>query len=257
MFSKSLFKKTLKDNWKFWFWVTIGLAAMLMLLLAVANSFESGGRGPGGNGNGDGFAASMVFDQYYTMFAMLLPMIYIVITGNKLIAAQVDKGSFAYLMSKPVKRNQVSLTQAIYFAGSIVAMFTVITIVGIIMISALGLDVEIGAFLLLNIGIIIFHLAISGISYMASCIFNFSGKSLLVGAGIPVMFFVFNMLAGFSGLAEVMELFKYVSLNTLYSVTDIMNYSANMIWQFGILLVVAIACYTTGVIYFKKKDLPL
>lgn len=257
MFSKSIFKKTLKDNWKFWFWITLGLSLMMVVLMLAANSFINNPDMHGSGGGGGGRAIDSILDQYYTMFAMLLPMIYIVMTGNKLIAAQVDKGSLAYVMSKPIKRNQFSLTQAIYFIGSIVAMFAVITIVGIIMISATGLEIEIGAFLLLNLGIVIFHLAISGISYLASCIFNFSGKSLLIGAGIPVMFFVFNMLSGFSNLAEIMKIFKYLTLNSLFNVSDIMSYSANMIWQFGILLAVAGTCYTAGILYFKKKDLPL
>lgn len=256
MFSKSLFKKTVKDNWKFWLGITLGLAVMMVILLAVANNYINN---PPDRPDFDPseFAMDNIFDQYYTMFAMMIPMIYIVMTGNKLIAAQIDKGSLAYLMSKPVKRNQVSLTQAIFFIGSIVAMFAVITVVGLAMIGILGIKVEIGSFLLLNLGIILFHLAISGISYLASCIFNFSSKSLLIGAGIPVMFFVFNMLAGFSEMASIMENFKYLTINSLYNVTDIMTYSTNMIWQFGILLAIAAVCYTTGVLYFKKKDLPL
>lgn len=256
MISKNLLKKTTKDNYKFWLGITAGLALMLVLLMLAANSF-SNGRGGGGAGESEGGVGGHILQQYYTMFAMLLPMIYIVMTGNKLIAAQVDKGSMACVMSKPIKRNEVSITQAAYLIGSIVAMFTFITITGLIMIAATGVDIEIGSFLLLNLGIICFHIAISGISFLASCIFNLSGKSLLLGAGLPVMFFIFNMLAGFSGLAEIMELFKYLTINSFYNFSDIMAGSLNMIWQFLLLFGIGAGCYVGGVLYFKKKDLPL
>lgn len=252
MFSKSLFKKSVKDNYKFWLGMTVALTLMLVLLITAANSFANSPRGGGGDRMGSG-----ILQQFYTMFAMLLPMIYIVMTGNKLVAAQVDKGSLACIMSRPVKRNQFSMTQALYLAGSVVAMFAVVTVTGLIMIGVTGINIEIGAFLLLNLGIILFHLAISGISFFASCIFNFSGKSLLLGAGLPVLFFVFNMLTSFSGLLAEMEYFKYFTINTLFNYADITAYSLNMIWQFLILFAVAAGCYTAGVLYFKKKDLPL
>jgi hypothetical protein len=35
------------------------------------------------------------------MMAIILPMIYLIITGNKLIAGQVEKGSMAFNLSTP------------------------------------------------------------------------------------------------------------------------------------------------------------
>ncbi|MCL2062529.1 MAG: ABC transporter permease [Firmicutes bacterium] len=259
MFSKPLFKKTIKDNYKLWLGITAALTVMLVLLLVMTNSVinnpDIGGRPNGGGGGG--MSINLVLEQFYTMFAMLLGMIYVIITANKLIAAQIDNGSMAVLMSRPVKRNQVSVTQAVYLFGSIAAMFSVVMGVGLAVIGATGLNIAIGGFMLLNLGIVLFFLSISGISFLASCLFNVSSKSLLMGAGIPVLFFLFNMLAGFSGMAEFMELFKYLSLNTLFSVSDIMAYSTNLIWQFIILFAVGAGCYTAGIWYFKKKDLPL
>lgn len=250
MLSKPLLKKTIKNNYKLWIGITAGLTLMLIIILAAQNSFSGGDEV-------ENDISYHIMNQFYGMFAMLLPMIYVVITGNKLIAAQVDKGSFAYVMSKPVKRNQVSMTQAFFFIGSIFAMFAVVAVTGLIMIAATGVNQEIDAFLLLNLGIICYHLAISGISFMASCIFNRSSTSLLVGAGIPVAFFMFNILASLSDLADIMKLFKYLTINTLFSVSDIMANSTNMIWQFLILFGIAAVCYTVGVMYFKKKDLSL
>jgi len=253
MFSKSLFKRTVKENWKLWLGITLGLCLMMVLLIGVASSSNISNR----RGVSQDAEISQILTQFYGMFATMLPMIYIIIVGNRLIAAKIDNGSLATVMSKPIKRNQVSLTQAFFFIGSIMMMFLAVTVTGLIMIEATGIGIEIGGFLLLNLGIVMFHLAISGISYLASCIFNFSGKSLLAGAGIPILFFVFNILAQMGNLAMILGNFKYITLNTLFNVTDILGYSTNMIWQFGILLAVAVITYIFGVLTFKKKDLPL
>ena len=257
MFSKHLFKKTLKDNWGIWLGITIALVLLLVILLIAVKTIADNPELAGGPGGAKHLSTGIIIDLYFTMYAMLLPMVYIVITGNKLIASQVDKGSLACIMARPVKRNQFSMTQAAYLIGSIIVMFSIIALVGTAAIAVLGLDIAIGKFLLLCLGSICFNLAISGISYLASCIFNFSGKSLLLGAGLPILFFVFSLLASFSEMAKIMEAFKYLTINSLYNVSDITAYSTNMIWQFLILFGIGAACYTAGVMYFKKKDLPL
>lgn len=252
MLSKSLMKKTIKDNWKFWATITAVLILFLTMFFAMANSFgDRIGDGPGSVG------VSGIITQYYSMFAIMLPMIYIVITGNKLIAAQVDKGSFGYVMANPVKRNQVSGTQAVFLIGSVVSMFALITLTGIILIAALGLEIAIGSFLLLNLGAVLLLLAISGISYLASCIFNRSSSSLAIGAGIPIAFFLFSMFSQFEGQMDFMKVFKYLTINSLFNISNIMDGSANIIWQFLILAGITAACYVGGVLQFKKKDLPL
>lgn len=126
---------------------------------------------------------------------------------------------------------------------SIILMFAMITVTGVIVIEATGLDFEIGAFLILNLGITCLHLAISGIAYLASCIFNSSSRSMQFGAGLPVFFFVCNMLAIFSNYAEIMEYFKYFTIFSFYNYSNIMAYSQNMIWQFPVLFGIAAVCY--------------
>lgn len=253
MLSKNLMGKTIKGSFKFWVGFTISLSILLALLLMAANIVISDPGSAAENPNAD----MEILGAFYNMFAILLPIIYIAVTANKLIAAQIDKGSMANIMSRPIKRSQVSLTQALYLIISIIAMFAVITIIGAMMISATSLEIEIGAFLLLNLGIVCVHLAISGIAFLASCIFNYSSPSLQVGAGLPVIFVLFNMLAGFSNQVEMMKYFRYLTIFSLYSISDIMAYSSNMIWQFLVLFGIAVGGYIAGVLYFNKKDLPL
>lgn len=255
MLSKALFKKTTKENYKLWVILTGVLMFMLIIMTTMANvqaDGMAGGFGGAGNAPGDSILGS-----YYSMFATMLLTIYVVITANKLIASQVDKGSFSYVMANPVKRNQVSLTQAVYLIGSVAVTFLLLIVTGLVMIAATGIEASIGAFLLLNLGAFLLVLAISGISFLASCIFNRSGLSFALGGGIPIAFFLLNMLASFEEQVSFMGTFKYFTLNTLFNTKDIIAFSTNMIWQFIILAVVAVGCYIGGMVYFKRKDLPL
>lgn len=62
-------------------------------------------------------------NAFFGLMAVIFPMIYSIIVGNKLIASQVDRGSMAYVLSTPTKRNDVTLTQAFYLIGSLLIMF--------------------------------------------------------------------------------------------------------------------------------------
>ena len=256
MFSKDLMKQTIKDNWKLWLGITVAVSILTIIVFATLDSGPPEMWHPGANGGGR--PADTMLNQLFGMFAILLPLIYITMTGHKLIAAQVDNGSLAPLMSKPITRNQVTLTKMAFFVGSIIAMFTVMMIVGFVMIAVTdpimrtGEILGYGTFALLILGIVCMHLAIAEISFLASCIFNTSSRSLLVGAGIPVMFFIFNILATY-----FLDVFRFFTIMSLFDVEGIIAHSTNMAWQFPILLMVAIGCFTAGVLYFKRKDLPL
>lgn len=256
MLSKALLKKTIKDNYKLWAVIT-GVLMLFMVIMTIAiGNFGNRMADEMGGATGSDLGNNMLA-QYYSTFAILLLAIYVILTANKLIAAQVDKGSFSYVMANPVKRNQVSVTQMLYLIGSVILTFALLLVTGLIMTSATGIEITTGVFLLTNLGALLLVLAFAGISFLASCVFNRSGYSLAVGGGIPIAFFLFNMLAGFESLAEFMKMFKYLSLNTLFNTENIIAYSTNMIWQFIILFVVAAGCFIGGAMYFKKKDLPL
>ena len=192
--------------------------------------------------------------QYFGNFALLLPMIYLVSTGIRLVAAKVDKGDMASSLSAPVTRNQVTMTSAVYLAGSLVLMFAVLAGVGtgVAAVAQPGV-LDVSAFLRLAAGACLLQLAMSGIVFCASCVFNRSRQATAVGAGLAVLFFVANLL---SGMSRDLEVFKYVSLITLFD-AEVIASGDNFLWQFIVLAVIALLTYVAGIKVFKEKDLPL
>ena len=417
MISLPILKQTLKSNYKLWLIFTALLCVLGSVMIAVydpqtMNSMIKMMKDmPGAERFNDERLSGlttllgMLGSQFYQMLGVILPMIFIIITANSLIASQVDRGSMAYLLSTPTKRCTVVRTQGLYMALSVFAMFAVVAISGVttaelvhggvigkaypkdvkavaelldkendviaddlsiiltnpealslgaeerkvdedvytvylsmklaegveaepqlqpamspeqatemqnkltegveaaaevlnedfadlitdmgsikesqaaldaavaasgiphemfigIINSQLaenlinadaGIDFKLDKYLLLNLGCFLLMFAISGISFMFSCIFNLSKNSLALGAGIPIAFFIFQVM---SQIGDSLENFKYLSLNTLFD-TNAITSGGDFVWKLVVLGVLGIVLYVTGMKCFKEKDLPL
>lgn len=138
MFSKPIFKQCLRSHGKTWAMFTF---IMCLILTICTWSFDPGAFGAVADAvEGTAFAdAAQNFtsflgslESYYKMVAVLLGMVYVIITSTNLIVDEVDSGSMAYTLSTPVKRSTVVFTKMIFMIVSIILMFTIQTGVGII-----------------------------------------------------------------------------------------------------------------------------
>jgi ABC-2 type transport system permease protein len=261
MFSKTIFKQTCKANFKLWLIITLITSVFCVILVAVfepetiSNLTDLIKGTPLENILEEQTFLGMLAQTFYSIHGVILPIIFIIITANSLIASQVDKGSMAYLLSTPIKRSAVVGTQAVYLITSILMMLIIFTIVGLFSIHLFqgDIDVSITDLLLLNLGLFLLMFAISSISFLFSCIFNLSKNSLALGAGIPIAFFLFQIM---SKVDESLEGFKYLTLNSLFDTDAILNGSSYLM-QFITLAAVGVVLYGIGMRIFMEKDLPL
>ncbi|MGF7047313.1 ABC-2 type transport system permease protein [Paenibacillus sp. DS2015] len=261
MFSKTIFKQTLKTNVKLWLIFTIIMSVLCAVLIAVFDASTLSSMSemvkdtPLASLLGSTTFLGMLAQTFYSIHGVILPLIFVIMTANSLIAAQVDRGSMAYLLSTPIKRSTVVRTQAIYLVLSLVAMFVILTIVGVLSVHTFqsDIDLNISDLIMLNVGLFLLMFATSSISFLFSCIFNLSKNSLAFGAGIPLAFFLFEMMGK---VDSSLEGFKYLSLNSLFDTNAIINNDIYVI-QFILLGAVGIVLYLIGIRVFKEKDLPL
>ena len=115
-------------------------------------------------------------------------------------------------------------------------------------------DLDIGAYLVLNLGVFILQLTLTGICYMCSCIFNEYRLASLFGAGIPIVFIMIQMLSNMQGS---MEGLKFATLLTLFDPQKLINGNNEGYLMLGGLLVVMIVCYGVGGIIFDRKSMSL
>ena len=203
---------------------------------------------------------------FYKLAGLLLPIIYMIMASNNLIAGQVDSGSMAYVLSTSTKRSTVVFTQAVYLIGSLLAMFGLTTATGCVCLSLISEDVKLtySKLILLNVGAFLVLFALSGLCFFTSCWFDRSRRSMAIGGGLSIFALVAAMLGLFGSpvIPSVVRLdslnsFNYATIISFFDVISIMDGTQTFLWKFIVLAVMGLVGYLIGSVRFTKKDLPL
>lgn len=239
MISKTLMKQTIKSNVSLWV-ILAGIQGLMVAMISIS-----------------GTPIAATGQIYYNLLPGLISSIYVIITANKLLASQVDKGTMAYILSTPVKRSKVASTQAVFFLGSLFLM-SAITAGSHIISSYLAAGsistTDIRTILLLNLGLFALNMALSGICFLTSCIFNLSKYVIAVGGGIVGAFMLFSLMSMFGESFQYMKNFTIVSL---YDISSILANYSDIIWKFVLLTLIGVVTYVIGATAFSRRDLPL
>ena len=255
MFSLPLFKQSVRSNWVMWAAIT----AVMSVLCAQFAVLE--------------MTQNLLFVIFYGMMTTILPAIYVLVTANKLIASQVDRGSMAYVLSTPIKRSAVTFTQAVFLIGSVVAMFGIETLLHIAVNSAkpITLATALGNSALpikgeltsemivqVNLSALVVCIALAAVCFMFSSIFNSTKYSIgLSGTFIGVNILA-NMLSMFGSLGvSGLDKFKYLTICSFYDHQSILFSENDWITKMIFPAAIAVVALTIGSAVFKKKDLPL
>lgn len=203
---------------------------------------------------------------FYKLAGLLLPIIFMIMASNNLIAGQVDSGSMAYVLSTSTKRKTVVFTQAMYLIGSLLSMFVLTAITSFICLAFVKSDVTLtcGKLALLNFGAFLVLFALSGLCFFTSCWFDRSKRSMAIGGGLSIFSLVAAMLGLFGSPVtpsvvrmESLNYFNKVTVISFFDVISIMDGTNAFLWKFAILFALGILGYIVGSIRFTKKDLPL
>ena len=229
---------------------------------------------------------SVMNDLVYKIAGVLLPMIYVMITCNKLIASQVSDGSMAYILSTPTNRKKVVRTQYIFMVGSLFIMYVIIAL-GAFVSGAIAwfvtkpINLPFGAMTLRTFlycfGSFIAMFALTGIAFGASCWFNKSNQSIAIGGGACVLAFLCCILGLFGNKVfvsvgvgvQAMDVFNYLTIYTLIDTEGMGNFAKaingvenvvmtlDWLWKLAILVGIGGVFAFIGSYKFTKKDLPL
>ena len=203
----------------------------------------------------------------FRIAGLLLPMIFVIMTANGLLAGQVDSGSMAYILSTPTKRSKVTITQMIYLILGVLLMYVCICTTSIVCMEIIKdseITITIEEMIKFNIGAFFVMFAVSGICYLSSAIFNREKNSISVGGGLTMFFLVCSILGLFGEKVipsairiEAMNYFNYASIISFFNVNSMLNGTNDYMVGLAILFAIGIVTYIIGIIKFDKKDLPL
>lgn len=204
---------------------------------------------------------------FYRIAGLLLPMVFVIMVANGLLAGQVDSGSMAYVLSTPTKRRTVTVTQMAYMLWALLSMFAIVTAVSVVSVWIVGgnnFAINFAEILLFNLGAFLTMFAFAGFCFMCSAIFNRSKYSMSIGGGLTIFMLVCTILGLFGSdvvpsamRIEAMNFFNYLSIITFFDTTSILAGSLSYLWKFAILAGIGIVTFIVGVFTFDKKDLPL
>ena len=204
---------------------------------------------------------------FYRIAGLLLPMVFVIMVANGLLAGQVDSGSMAYVLSTPTKRRTVTVTQMTYLIIALLAMYLLLTAVSVVSVWAVGgnsFAINYSEILLFNLGAFITMFAIAGFCFMCSAIFNRTKYSMSIGGGITIFSLVCTILGLFGSNVvpsamriDAMNFFNYLSVISLFDTVSILDGGLSYLWKFAILLGIGIVTFIIGVFRFDKKDLTL
>lgn len=264
--SITLFIKTLKRNWKLllifysvivFYFITMAAmfdpddieALMSMLELMPVEMLNAMGFS-GVITNLTEYLASWL----YGMLMFGFPLVYCIILGNRLVAKMVDDGSFSFLLSTPISRTKIIITQGLYALISILTLFTLIFLSGVIICELAHPDLlNIKAFFYLNLTTMLLNMTVIMITFFCSCVFSDAKYSLGVGSGITITFLLMNMLGGASADASIL---KDLSIYGLYEPLELVR-GASMLWINLFYIGVIVVLFISGVLIFRKKQLTI
>ncbi len=191
----------------------------------------------------------------YGFIMLLFPLIFILVMVQKLLMGPMETGTLANLLATPNSRKKIICTQITSMALWMAALIGMVTAVGAFSCEIMfpG-ELDMGRYLALNFSTLLLQEAVLGIVFLAACFSNSSKMFYLAGAGLPVLFFLIQMV---SNMGEKLKGLKYVTLYSLLPVEEILGEGAYFPVQDAVLLGMAGVLFLLGAWQFQRRDFSL
>lgn len=265
--SFSLFKATAKSNWVIFL---IFFAILLMYMLIMLGMYDPETISamnlyvealPQGMMEAFGYdipvtdLITFMAVYFYGFLVIMFLLIYCIILANRLVAVMVDRGSMTFLLATPNTRAKIVTTQGLYMAFSVFLLLALSAAIGIAASESMfpG-EMDVPAFIKLNLVTIMMTLAISSICFFFSCIVNESKYSLAFGGGIPIFFFIIDML---NNIGDDYRWLQYLTLYSLYDANAIVTGEQEITAICLLFAAIALVLYSLGIIIFSRRNLYL
>lgn len=191
----------------------------------------------------------------YGFIMIAFPFIFVAMLSMHLIVKKVDNGSMAYVLSCGNDRYCVWFTQFCVLLSALLTLILYCTCLGLLCSQIFfpgSMDVQ--AYLRLNFGVLILHITLASICFLTSCVCNEYKNAALWGAGIPVLCMLIQMLANMKGDLAV---FKYATLLTLFDAQKLISNDIVAWFMIGGLIGIAVICFLSSAIVFKRRNMLL
>ncbi|ASI35064.1 MULTISPECIES: ABC transporter permease subunit [unclassified Exiguobacterium] len=194
--------------------------------------------------------------EYYGLFYLLILGVFSVMVAIQLVARLVDRGSMAYLLSTQVSRTKVIVTQMLVLISGLIVIH-VLTFAGGALAARFLIDTDriaLTEFFQINyVGFCLF-LAVSGYSFLISCLFNDEKNAFAVAGGITFLFYGMNMMGK---IVTKIDWIRHFTPFSLYEPGKIASGEGEVLVSVIILILIGLLSYGLAIVLFRKRNLPL
>lgn len=191
----------------------------------------------------------------YGFIMLVFPAAFSVILAARFILRYNDSGAMACLLATPNSRVKLIVTQGVCMLLCVTLLICFTTVLGVCCAGAMfpG-ELNLGRYIALNAALLLLHGAVAAIAFFAACVFHETKWFYLVGAGLPVLFFLCNMLGN---MGENLKWLRAVSLFSFLPGAAIVSGDTQDLWRLAVPGGLCLLLFPLGTLWFKKKDLPL
>lgn len=205
------------------------------------------------NTNPGTFAEAIVSLLYGFIFIMW-PLVYLIAVGHRVSAKLIDRGSMASILASPNSRATIVLTQAAFYVFSLFSLLA-LSVLAVYITSSVIYPGELDAlqFIYLNLGLFSLHFLISAICFVVSSLVSESWAYFTFGAGLPILFYLFQMLGNIGG---DLKFFKSLTIFSLFKPEEYLASNWSLVLPQGLILIgLGLLLYLVSVMIFRKRDI--
>lgn len=267
MLNLTLLRQDARHSWRLWFVFTVFMAAWEVMVLsfydpvqglkdtAWLDSMPAGLVEAFGIDLADGSLTGYLSSYLFGFWNLLIPLAFTVVLVNILVTNPIQNGMMAYELSLPEPRGTVIFSKAYLLCVGIFVMFLIAGGTGMIFCTIVYPGkLEMPQYILLWLGAYLLHLCLGGIVFLAACICEERKTSLMIGAGLPILFLLMHLLGRMGGSLEI---FSYMTPFTLFCSRELLNGAPSLYWKLPAAAVIGILGFLVGGKVFEKKDLPV
>ena len=185
------------------------------------------------------------------MFIMLIIGIYSSFLGSSILLKETSDKTIEYLNSLPISRNKILFNKVLVGLLYSVLIVIVVCIFNYILLLYSG-DFNVKEYLLLSISPVLISIPLFALNFYISLFFKKVKKTYGLSLGLVFIFYLVNVL---SELSKNVEFLKYVSIYTLASVRDIIEYTKINSICIILSIIISITFIVLSYIRYNKKEL--
>lgn len=189
----------------------------------------------------------------YGFLMIALPLVFIILEANRLVAQYVDRGSMACLLAAPVSRGRIVRTQAavLLLDTLLLAAFSCGLAVGFSA-ALFPYQLETPTFLVVNAGLLGVLVLFDGVCFFSSCAFSDGRLAVGAGAGVCVLFVLVQMLRQ---VGDSFAWLRWCTPLSLFDTQGILYFDSLACVKFAVLYAAGLALMAAACAVFCKKDL--